>query len=96
MAITPANEEIREEIISVFPNVVFVSSFKDIKTLSLKSNNILLSQPSLFEVFDSFCSTYTVYRHTEHLQQSDNTIMTCINNAINRISIPDKAHFIEA
>jgi transcriptional regulator with XRE-family HTH domain len=92
VAITPANEALRQNIISVFPSALFVSDLIDLQTLDIKHKNLLLTQAALNKLL-AHCDN--VYFYDSHLINRPQVILDCIKNAVGRIDMKDEAHYIK-
>lgn len=92
VCVQPCNDEVRQKILSVFPQVLFVAALTDLNDLSrLTTSNIVLSQPSLFDLFDGrFC----VERYTNSRSRLPEATLDCITKALDRLNLSDKEHFI--
>ncbi|MCL2719477.1 MAG: LacI family transcriptional regulator [Lachnospiraceae bacterium] len=86
-----ANEALREEILTVFPNVIFVSELSEIHALKL-SSKLLLSHSSLFKAFAFMEKTVDILRYDAHLAVRPQVVFDCIKNAVNRIPADQAVH----
>lgn len=91
VAVATANEALRNEIVSVFPQAVFVSELSDIQALKL-SDNLLLTHSSLFQAFVPTDKTMDILTYNEHLAIRPQVVFDCIRNAVNRIPADQAAH----
>jgi len=91
-----ANTELKNYIYEVFDNVLFCSDLSDILINKPKTKNVLLAQSSLFSFFDRV-SEYNVYKYGEDeiFQRRAQSVLNCIQNAINRTNIENPKHFIK-
>ena len=92
VCIKPLNENIAAKIHSVFPKTLFVSSPDDVRA-AINEKNILISQPSLAEVFETVGRT-NVFMYGEHLDRRGKIIMDCISKALDRLNVLDEDHYI--
>ncbi len=92
VCIRPLNENITDKINSVFDKTLFVSSSGDVRN-AINEKNILLSQASLFDVFNAVRGL-NVYMYGEHLTRRGTIIMDCISKALNRLNVLDEEHYI--
>ncbi len=91
--IEPNNMETKEKILSVFKKVIFLSSLTDIGKIA-QGKNIALSQPALFPLFESL-DTFKVFKYFPDPSKLSQTVMECIEKALNRLNTPDRDHFIK-
>ncbi|MCL2861784.1 MAG: LacI family transcriptional regulator [Firmicutes bacterium] len=92
LALTPSCEQLKKEIETVFENVVFISNIKDIAYLKPSFKNITISQTALNEL-KPLLNNYNIF----HYQSQDKArkILDCAANAIARVNVPDKEHFVK-
>lgn len=93
VAILPQNQKLKNEILSVFPDVKFITATSDLKNLPRDNRNIVLTQQSLFGVFKTI-GKFNVYEYDEHLSKRGNAVLESIVKALDRLNIPDTDHFI--
>lgn len=92
VCITPHNAELQSKILSVFPDTYFISSIADIKNILPKIKNVVLSQPSLFEIFDM--PDVNVFKYDAYCNNRAQIVFDCIIKALDRLNIMDEEHFI--
>ena len=92
VCIRPQNAELQSKILSVFPNTHFISSIADIKKIISELKNVVLSQPSLFEIFD--IPDIKVFKYNAYSEKRTQTVFDCIIKALDRLNIMDEEHFI--
>lgn len=92
VCVKPLNENIIDKINSVFRKTLFVSFSGDIRK-AINEKNILLSQPSLFDIFNAVRGL-NVFMYGEHLARRGTIIMDCISKALNRLNVLDEEHYI--
>ncbi len=90
--IEPNNKETKEKILSVFKEVIFLSSLTDIGKIAPK--NIALCQPALFPLFEN-SENFKVFKYALDPSMLSETVMDCIEKALNRLNTPDQDHFIK-
>ncbi len=90
VCLRPNNSQVEQKIRSVFPKVHFVSGWKD---RVVGHTNLVLTQPSLFDLFDE--AEFDVLRYTDNYLRRPSCTLDCINKALNRLNTADEAHFVE-
>lgn len=93
VCIAPGNAAVRQKIEQTFAHAVFTSEIADIRAQIEPFENIVLTQPFLFAVFDAIRDK-RVLRYDGHLAARAQTVFDCVQKALNRLLLPDEAHFI--
>ncbi|MEG2158718.1 MAG: LacI family DNA-binding transcriptional regulator [Clostridia bacterium] len=93
LAIMPNDERIKVRLLKTMPNTVFVSTMSDILHLNLSTSNVVVSEQCLIDAI-SQDSKYNVMAYTGMLEQQAQTLISCINNAIDRVDTTEEAHYI--
>ncbi len=91
--IEPNNKETKEKILSLFKNVIFLSTLTDIGRIVKSNKNVALSQPALFQLFDGL--NLNLFKYAPDPSKLSQTVMECIQKALNRLNTPDRDHFIK-
>ncbi len=92
VCILPQNDRLKEEILSAFKEVRFVSSVADINDIMGGAGNVVLSQPSLYELFAR--PDVNLFMYDGYSERLARAVMDCITKALDRLNIMDEEHFI--
>lgn len=88
IAVTPVNNELKDEITAVIPQTIFVTDLTDLQ--NLPSDKVMVSDYVLAEILGSKVLSLTE-RKTEKLA----AVIGCVENAINREVLSDAMHFVK-
>lgn len=91
-----ANSELKNYISEIFDNVIFCSDISDILADKPRTKNILLTQCSLCSFFNKM-PEYNTYNYCQDdiLERRAQSVLSCIEKAINRTNIENPKHFIK-
>lgn len=89
VTITPNNTRLKEEILTILPNTLFVTELDDLK--NLPTDNIVVSDYILSDLL----SDTIKLRFTDDKTAKLTAIIDCIEKAVNREVVPDKMHFVK-
>ncbi len=90
VCIEPCNAETKKAVLNTFKNVVFLSNISDAG--NIRCPNILLTQPSLTDLFAG--RGFEILLYEESSRRRPVCAMECINKALNRLNVADEEHFI--
>ncbi len=93
VCVKPQNENIKNEILSIFPAAEFISSHTDVRKIEESAYNIALSQPLLFSVFGNI-KAERIFKYDSYVAERAQTVFDCIQKAKNRQKVSDSEHFI--
>ncbi|MCL2051518.1 MAG: LacI family transcriptional regulator [Lachnospiraceae bacterium] len=91
VAVASANDALRNEILAVFPETIFVSELSEIQALRLKGN-LLLTHSSLFKAFAATHRDINILNYDAHLAVRPQVVFDSIKNAVNRIQADGASH----
>lgn len=94
IAAKSADKTLEELIAHTFPNLAFVSNLAEALSLDIKGKNILLTQPSLFQMFEQREKECNLFRYETHLKARSEIILNCVKNAVGRVVVEDNAHYV--
>ena len=92
--IEPQNVQLKNEILSHFKNVFFINSPQDMRECLAKSDNIVVTQPTLAKIFGEG-EKLNVFFYEEHILPRARITVDCIRKAIDRLNISDEEHYIK-
>lgn len=91
--IEPRNDGLKNEIIAAFRQVRFVSTSQDIRDCIELLKNVVVTQPTLYDIFAGMGMKLFFYR--DHLDERAKITIECMNKAIDRLNIADEEHYIK-
>ncbi len=91
VCIEPSNAQTKRVISDTFANVAFLSKASDADKVQCK--RIVLSQPSLLELFEN--KDFEIFFYTANAEKRPSLTMECINKALNRLNVADEEHFVK-